>query len=54
MQIIHSIPPWAIPAVLIANSISLLLYNVSGSALLPTNWCLTDYAELLQMHNVLM
>ena len=30
VQITHSLPPWAIPAVLAANSISLLLYNVAG------------------------
>ena len=29
-QITHSLPPWAIPAVLVANSLSLLLYNVAG------------------------
>ncbi len=29
-QITHSLPPWAIPAVLAANSLSLLLYNVAG------------------------
>lgn len=31
-QITHSIPFWAIPAVLLANSLSLLLYNVAGMA----------------------
>jgi hypothetical protein len=30
-QITHSIPRWAIPAVLVANSMALLLYNVSGT-----------------------
>ncbi|BDA43255.1 Solute carrier family 35 member F6 [Coccomyxa sp. Obi] len=29
-MITHSIPFWAIPAVLVANSLSLLLYNVAG------------------------
>ncbi|EIE22282.1 hypothetical protein COCSUDRAFT_42626 [Coccomyxa subellipsoidea C-169] len=29
-MIAHSIPFWAIPAVLVANSLSLLLYNVAG------------------------
>ena len=31
VQITHSLPPWAIPAVLAANSLSLLLYNVAGN-----------------------
>lgn len=30
MQIGHSEPRWTIPVVLIANSLSLLLYNVAG------------------------
>ena len=29
-QITHSLPRWTIPAVLIANSFSLLFYNVAG------------------------
>ena len=29
-QIMHSLPGWAIPSVLAANSFSLLLYNVAG------------------------
>ena len=29
-QVTHSLPWWSIPAVLAANSISLLLYNVAG------------------------
>jgi hypothetical protein len=30
VQITHSLPRWSIPAVLAANSGSLLLYNVAG------------------------